>query len=207
MNGILISFEGIDASGKTTQITRLESYLQEQGFDVLVRREPGGTKLGEKIRDVLLDPASHDMHPRMEFLLYSASRAQLVEQDVLPFLKRERSVVLLDRYYDSSTAYQGAGRELNLAAVKQVNHFATAGLVPHLTFFFDLPLKEARKRQEQEADRLESSGDDFYERTRQGYLKICAEEPERMIRLDASLSPDEITTQILEKVKALLKIH
>jgi dTMP kinase len=127
---------------------------------------------------------------------------------VLPFLKRDKSVVLLDRYYDSSTAYQGAGRELDLAAVKQVNHFATAGLVPHLTFFFDLPLKEARKRkglESKETDRLESSGDDFYERTRQGYLQICTEEPERMVRLDASLPPDDITTQILHKVKALLR--
>ena len=207
MSGIIVSFEGIDASGKTTQISRLEAWLHEQGFDVLVRREPGGTALGEKIRDILLDPRWREMHARTEFLLYSASRAQLVEKDLLPFLEKERSVVLLDRFYDSSTAYQGAGRGLDLNDVKRVNRFATAELRPHLTFFFDLPLEEARRRkglQSQTADRLEASGDAFYERVRQGYLDLCAEEPDRMVRLDASLSPDDITAQILERVKELL---
>lgn len=208
MSGIIISFEGIDASGKTTQIRRLEAWLRERGCEVLVRREPGGTELGERIREVLLDPRWRDMHPRTEFLLYSASRAQLVEEDLLSFLKRERGVVLLDRFYDSSTAYQGAGRGLALHDVKQVNHFATADLQPHLTFFFDLPLDEARRRkglQTRSADRLEISSDAFYERVRQGYLDICTENPERMIRLDASLSPDDITAQILQKVNALLQ--
>lgn len=207
MKGILISFEGIDASGKTTQIHRLETWLREQNFDVLVRREPGGTKLGEQIRDILLDPRWGEMHPRTEFLLYSASRAQLVEQDLLPFLEKERSVVLLDRFYDSSTAYQGAGRGLNLDDVKHVNRFATAGLKPHLTFFFDLPLSEARKRKTQAEDRLEASGDEFYERARLGYLEICKEEPDRMVLLDASQSPDEIEIKILEKVKTLMGKH
>jgi dTMP kinase len=208
MSGILISFEGIDASGKTTQIKRLEEWLGAQGFEVLVRREPGGTDLGEKIRDILLDPRWREMHPRTEFLLYSASRAQLVEEELMPFLQREKPVVLLDRYYDSSTAYQGAGRDLSIDEVRHVNRFATAGLRPHLTFFFDLSLTEAGRRKGLETrstDRLESSGDAFYERVRQGYLAICAEEPDRMVRLDASLSEDEIAAQILERVKALLR--
>jgi len=206
MKGILISFEGIDASGKTTQIGRLEKWLQAQGFDVLVRREPGGTELGERIRDILLDPRWRQMHPRTEFLLYSASRAQLVEEDLLPFLQKGKSVVLLDRYYDSSTAYQGAGRGLAIDKVQHVNRFATAELRPHLTFFFDLSIEEMKRRkglESRSADRLESSGDAFYERVRQGYLTICAEEPDRMVRLDASLSEDEIAAQILERVRAL----
>ena len=210
MSGIIISFEGIDASGKTTQIKRLEKWLRARGFDVLVRREPGGTELGEKIREILLDPRWRVMHPRAEFLLYSASRAQLVEEGLLPFLQREKAIVLLDRFYDSSTAYQGAGRGLDIKEVEHVNRFATAELKPHLTFFFDLPLAEARRRkglQSREADRLEASDDAFYERVRQGYLTLCAEEPDRMVRLDASQPPDEITVQILEKIKTILKIH
>ncbi|MFH1011907.1 MAG: dTMP kinase [bacterium] len=207
MSGMIISFEGIDASGKTTQIARLEKWFQAQGFDVLVRREPGGTELGERIRDILLDPRWREMHPRTEFLLYSASRAQLVEEDLLPFLQREKAVVLLDRYYDSSTAYQGAGRGLAIEEVKHVNRFATAELRPHLTFFFDLSLAEAGRRkghQTRASDRLESSSDAFYERVRQGYSTICTEEPDRMVRLDASLSEDEIAAQILANVKTLL---
>jgi len=210
MSGMVISFEGIDASGKTTQITRLEDWLRNHGCDVLVRREPGGTELGESIRDVLLDPRWRAMHPRTEFLLYSASRAQLVEEDLLPFLQKERGVVLLDRFYDSSTAYQGAGRGLALREVEHVNRFATAHLQPHRTFFFDLPLHEARRRkglQSQAADRLETSSDEFYERVRQGYLDLCEREPQRMVRLDASGTPDEIATTILESVMPLLQKH
>ena len=207
MSGIVISFEGIDASGKTTQIGRLETWLNKHGFNVLVRREPGGTELGERIREILLDPRWRVMHPHTEFLLYSASRAQLVEERLLPFLKQERGVVLLDRFYDSSTAYQGAGRGLNLNDVKQVNHFATGGLQPRMTFFFDLPLEEALRRKgllKRYADRLEIRNNGESERIRQGYLAICAEEPDRMIRLDASLPEKEIAAQILERVKALL---
>jgi dTMP kinase len=207
MSGMLISFEGIDASGKTTQIKRLDKWLRAHGFDVLVRREPGGTELGEKIRDILLDPRWQVMRPRTEFLLYSASRAQLVEEDLLSFLQQEKAIVLLDRYYDSSTAYQGAGRGLDIQEVEHVNRFATAELRPHLTFFFDLSLVEAGRRKGLETrstDRLESSGDAFYERVRQGYLAICSEEPDRMVRLDASLPENEIAAQIQERVKALL---
>lgn len=210
MSGIVISFEGIDASGKTTQIGRLETWLRERGFDVLVRREPGGTELGERIREILLDPRWRVMHPRTEFLLYSASRAQLVEEDLVPFLQREKAIALLDRYYDSSTAYQGAGRGLSIKEVEHVNRFATAELRPHLTFFFDLPLTEARKRkglQSREMDRLEASNDAFYERVRQGYLTLCAKEPDRMVRLDATLAADAIAERILEEVKKLLNNH
>ncbi len=210
MSGIVISFEGIDASGKTTQIGRLETWLRERGFDVLVRREPGGTELGERIREILLDPRWRVMHPRTEFLLYSASRAQLVEEDLVPFLQREKAIALLDRYYDSSTAYQGAGRGLSIKEVEHVNRFATPELRPHLTFFFDLPLTEARKRkglQSREMDRLEASNDAFYERVRQGYLTLCAKEPDRMVRLDATLAADAIAERILEEVKKLLNNH
>lgn len=235
MSGIVISFEGIDASGKTTQIARLEDWLRKHGCDVLVRREPGGTELGESIRDVLLDPRWRAMHPRTEFLLYSASRAQLVEEDLLPFLQKERGVVLLDRFYDSSTAYQGAGRGLSLDEVEHVNRFATAHLQPHRAFFFDLPLEEARKRKRAEvrptdtsqsletfttastlityvynADRVEYekiSDEQFYERVRQGYLALCQREPQRMVRLDASGTPDEIATTILDTVTPLLQKH
>ena len=210
MSGIVISFEGIDASGKTTQISRLETWLRKHGFDVLVRREPGGTELGERIRDILLDPRWRAMHPRAEFLLYSASRAQLVEEDLFPFLQRENAIALLDRYYDSSTAYQGAGRDIDIKEVHHVNRFATAELRPHLTFFFDLPLAEARRRkglQSREADRLEASDDAFYERVRQGYLTLCAQEPKRMVRLDATLAADVLAERILEEVKKLLNRH
>lgn len=129
---------------------------------------------------------------------------------MFPFLKREKAIALLDRYYDSSTAYQGAGRGLPIEEVHHVNHFATAGLRPHLTFFFDLPLTEARRRkglQSRERDRLEASDDAFYERVRQGYLTLCKKEPDRMVKLDATLSADALAERILEEVLKLLRKH
>lgn len=161
---MFITFEGIDGSGKSTQITHTADWLRDHGFDVLVAREPGGTDLGEAIREILLDPRWKKMTGRAEFFLYSASRAQLVEQTVKPFLAHPRSVVILDRYDDSSTAYQGGGRELGADAVEAINRFATGGLAPDLTFVLDLDWASSVERRGKAGladDRLEQNSHDF----------------------------------------------
>ena len=156
---MFISFEGIDGSGKSTQIVQTAKWLRAQGYDVLVSREPGGTELGEAIRAILLDPRWHEMTGRAEFFLYSASRAQLVDELVRPHLARPRAVVILDRYDDSSTAYQGGGRELGIARIEEINRFATGGLEPDVTFVLDLDWDTSCRRRADAgltADRLET---------------------------------------------------
>ena len=203
----LITFEGIDGSGKSTQVTRIEKWLREDGYDVLVTREPGGSELGEDIRSILLNPKWSAMHARTEFLLYSASRAQMVEEIVKPHLKQENGIVLIDRYDDSSTAYQGGGRELGIESVETVNRFATDHLVPDLTFVLDVDWKTSRSRLSKtgaDPDRLEANPKDFFERTRQAYHDLCTRYPDRTRLIDATQSPDEVYTNIYGELKKLL---
>jgi dTMP kinase len=190
---MLISFEGIDKSGKTTQANLLVKKFEELGYKVLFLREPGGNFISEKIREILLDSKYHEMDYKTEFLLYSASRAQLVEKVIKPALK-ESTIVICDRYYDSSTAYQGFGRGIDLSIIDFINNFA-AGIKPDITFFIDVDLNESKNRllkQGNEKDRLESAGDIFFNKVRDGFYYIAKNEPERMKIIDGTRSENEI---------------
>jgi dTMP kinase len=204
---LFLTFEGIDGSGKSTQIERAAAWLRARGYDVLVSREPGGTELGEAIRAILLDPRWSEMTARAEYFLYSASRAQVVEQVVRPHLQKPRAVMILDRYDDSSTAYQGGGRELGIAPIQTINHFATGGLVPDLTFVLDLDWETSVARRHQAgmaADRLEQNARDFFERVRLAYHTLAEHEP-RMVLIDGSRNADDVFAQIEVRLERLVQ--
>ena len=186
--GLFITFEGPEGSGKTTQIRLLADWLGEQGREVLTTREPGGTRIGEAIRNVLLSPAHTEMCAEAEILLFSAARAQIVRGTLQPHLARG-GVVLCDRFADSTLAYQGYGRLLDLDTLRQITQFATGGLVPALTICLDLPVVEGLRRKQggdqAEWNRMERERLDFQERVRRGYLALAAAEPQRWFVLDA----------------------
>lgn len=201
---MFITFEGIDGSGKSTQIARTEGWLRARGYDVLVSREPGGSELGEAIRDILLDPKWQAMVGKAEFFLYSASRGQLVEEIVRPHLAKPKAVVILDRYDDSSTAYQGGGREIGIEAVETINRFATGGLVPDVTFVLDLDWETSCARRAKAgapSDRLEMNARDFFDRVRAAYHAMCARHPGRMILLNASQPEEAVFARIREELE------
>jgi dTMP kinase len=193
-----ISFEGIDFSGKTTQLEILQQRLQNADIENILVREPGGTTISEKIRDILLNPDYTEMHAITEILLYEAARAQLVHQRVLPLLEKNIHVIA-DRYYDSTTAYQGYGRKLNLPVVRTINNFATSSLRPYKSFFIDISAEEAENRQKAKnlnKDRLENGGFDFFQLIRSGYQEMCREEPERFIIINGEQKPEKISEEI-----------
>lgn len=200
MRGRFITFEGSEGCGKTTQIQSLCGRLQEEGREVLLTREPGGTAAGEKIRDLLQHaPEGEGLTPEAEVLLFTASRAQLVREQIMPAI--ERGVyVLADRFLDSTTVYQGVARGLDAAAVAAINRFAVGECMPDMTFLLDLDIKEGRRRVSERSrgdeDRMERETDAFFEKVRRGYLDLAAREPERFIVLDAMKSPDEIGREI-----------
>ncbi len=203
---MFITFEGLDFSGKSTQIKLLADRLRSEKQTVSVLREPGGTPFGEKIRSILLDTQFSGMTAVGEFLLFSASRAQLVEGVIKPSLA-SGAVVICDRFYDSSTAYQGWGRGIPLEAIRTVNELATEKLVPDLTFFIDIPLKEVEQRIQERGegkDRMESGGRAFYERVREGYLKLAADE-KRFHIVDGTKSIEEIQQAIWNSVVPRLR--
>ncbi len=197
---MLITFEGIDGSGKSTQARRLVAALRAAGRDVQAVREPGGTSLGERVRELLLDPASHIL-PTAELLLFSAARAQLVEGVIRPALA-SGAVVVADRFYDSTTAYQGGGR--GLAAPEELDRLhalATGGLAPALTFLIDVPVEVAvARRAQRAADRMEAGGAAFFERVRAAYLALAARHPERVVVLDGTQPPDSLHAEVMERV-------
>jgi len=177
---MFITFEGIDLSGKSTQCQLLGQYLTDKGFDILLLREPGGTKISEKIRDILLDNDSAGMLPLTEYFLYSAARAQLVKEVIKPALDSGK-IVICDRFDDSSTAYQGFARGLGMGKVKTVNKIATGGLSPDLTIFIDITVQESLKRLKvagKLTDRMEAEGAKFFEAVRQGYLQLATTDEE-----------------------------
>ncbi|WP_294344205.1 dTMP kinase [Prosthecochloris sp.] len=205
---MLITFEGIDGAGKSTQVKKLKKFLTEKGHEVLTLREPGGTAVAEKIRDLLL-ASKHDITPIGELLLFSASRAELVQNIIVPELRQNR-IVILDRFYDSTTAYQGYGRGLDLETLHQINAISSFGLTPDFTFFLDISPEDALIRkfseksiplafEESELDRMESSGLAFYQRVREGYMKLV-ETNERFILLDAGDEPQKIHSKIIQKL-------
>jgi len=209
--GLFISFEGNDGSGKTTQIRLLSQWFSEAGREVLQFREPGGTPVGEKIRELVLDNAYSGMEPVTEMLLYAASRAQLAQAVVRPAVARG-AIVILDRFVDSSYAYQGFGRQLGLDVVRAANAPAIAGLMPDLTFFLDLDADTSMARRNAsglEADRLENESMAFHRRAHEGYLALCREEPDRIRRIPVMdgtrhRTPAEVAGEILQAVQALL---
>ncbi len=199
---MFITFEGIDFSGKSTQISLLRQRLEEMGHDTLVVREPGGTVISEHIRALLLDPSFVHMDPVSEFLLFSASRSQLVREVIRPALNRG-TLVIADRFFDSSTAYQGYGRGLELEDLLRVHHLAIHGSMPDLTIFLDIPVAESFARRAQRAgdiDRMERADEAFYNRVRDGYLQIAAAAQERFLLLDGERPQEDIAEDIWEIV-------
>jgi len=195
---MFITFEGIDYSGKSTQAKLLVERLERQGDDVVFLREPGGTAVSEKIRAILLDKAHLDMTDFAELLLFSAARSQLVQEIIRPALAAGKFVIC-DRFYDSTTAYQGYGRGLNLDHVRLINKLATGGLIPELTFIVEIPVKEVVARRTlagASPDRMESSGDAFYQKAVQGYKAIAEMEPRRCILLDGTQPVQHIHEKI-----------
>lgn len=201
---IFITFEGIEGSGKSTQIELLAEYLRGRGYEILVVREPGGTRIGDNLRDILLDPDFSNMNPSTELLLYAASRAQLVSERIKPALASGK-IVLCDRFADSSIAYQGFGRNLPMDEIKQLNDWATKGLMPSLTVVLSIPTREGLGRATQNsADRIEQEGIDFHQRVEKGYEQLAKEHPDRIRLVDASSSPREIHQIVVKIVEQLL---
>ena len=198
---MFISFEGLDCSGKTTQFEKLAAYLKKAGYDVLCTREPGGVPIAERVRALLADTNASEMTAECEMLLFAAARAQHVREKLLPALAAGK-IVLCDRFVDSSVAYQGYGRGLG-DVVRRINEAATGGLMPEVTFLFDLTLEERARRlfARGAADRLEAQDDPFHARVRAGYLRIAQEAPERVHVLDASQCVDAIFEDILQVLK------
>jgi dTMP kinase len=201
-NSKFISFEGIDFSGKTTQIDFLTQKLEEMSEKVLIIREPGGTAISERIRDILLDNNHREMTDLCEVFLYSAARNQLINEKIIGELNKG-NFVIADRYVDSTTAYQGFGRRIAMDLIRDINRAATGDLMPGLTFFLDIDPEQVvqrKKERHMEIDRLESSGDDFYERVHKGYHKIAELDPIRVKLIDATQSIDQIKAEIWEFV-------
>lgn len=205
MTGVFITFEGGDGSGKTTQVALLHSWLEEHGHTVVVTREPGGTDVGLELRDIILHRKGF-LAPRAEALLYAADRAHHIYTIVRPALE-SGSIVVQDRYLDSSVAYQGAGRVLAEEEVRDLSLWATENLLPDLTIVLDAPAATLRQRISQDNrvyDRLEAEGDDFHERVRDAYRRLADAEPERIHILDATDDPQAIHQRITELVSARL---
>ena len=202
-HGLLIALEGGEGVGKTTQARLLAIWLRDQGFDVIASREPGATKVGMRLRAMLLDTTHTGLSSRAETLMYAADRAEHVESVIVPALDRG-AVVVTDRYVDSSLAYQGAGRSQQLGEVARLNHWATGGLVPDLTILLDLPPTAGLGRRARSADRLEAEPTEFHERVRAGFLALAQAEPERYLVLDASRPADELSHEIQDRLRDLL---
>jgi dTMP kinase len=193
--GLLITFEGLDGCGKSTQMDLLAGGLRERGYVVLITREPGGTILGEAVRNVLLDPRYHGMSARAEALLYAAARAQLVEEVIRPALD-DGQVVLCDRYIDSSLAYQGYGRDLGTDDIITLNVWATECLFPDLTLFLDLDDEIRSTRMAAVPDRLEAEDEEFHRRVGEGYHELLLAHPHRIRRVDARGTEDDVQSRV-----------
>ncbi|STO06736.1 MULTISPECIES: dTMP kinase [Exiguobacterium] len=206
MKGMFITVEGPDGSGKTTQLKLLVQALTDKGYEVVTTREPGGTKVGNSIREVLLSPEHDEMTARVEMMLYAASRAQNVEQIIRPALSRG-AVVVCDRFVDASIAYQGFGLGYDLEQILALNEWATGGLKPDLTFLFDLSPSQASSRMKDrgQLDRIESRDEAFHQRVYDGFQSLLAEHPDRMVRINANETieciQDEVFDITLERLR------
>jgi dTMP kinase len=201
--GLLIAFEGGEGAGKTTQARLLAIWLREQGYDVVATHEPGATKVGMRLRALLLDTAHAGLSPRAETLMYAADRAEHVDSVITPALERG-AVVVTDRYADSSIAYQGRGRNQPVTDVAGLNRWATGGLQPDLTVLLDLPPARGLNRRAPSADRLEAEPADFHERVRDGFLAQARAEPRRYLVLDATRPPNQLSREIRDRIRDML---
>lgn len=200
VNGTLISFEGPEGAGKSSILEAILPLLEEKGIPYITTREPGGVDIAEKIRQVILDPDHTSMDAKTELLLYIASRRQHLVERILPALAAGK-VVLMDRFIDSSVAYQGYGRGLSVEDIEWLNQFATDGLKPDLTLYFDLDVEEGLARiarnQEREVNRIDLEGLELHHKVRQGYLSLAEKEPERIVKIDASQSFEAVLADVL----------
>ncbi|MBI4839138.1 MAG: dTMP kinase [Nitrospirae bacterium] len=201
MRGFL-TFEGIEGSGKSTQLKLLSSYLKAKGLKVLTTEEPGGTKIGLQIRGILLAP-ENSMHPLTELLLYNTSRAQHVREIIYPALM-QGAVVICDRFFDSTVAYQGYGRGIEISVIRTLNEITAPDLKPFVTFLLDMDVEEGLRRnvKARKRDRLELETVEFHKRVREGYFEIAKEEPERVKIIDASGSTEEVHKKIIEALES-----
>ncbi len=206
MNGAFITLEGVEGCGKTTQMTLLRDRLEREGRRVLLTREPGGTPIAEAIRDILLDPANTALSPVAELLLYEAARAQHVAERIRPALD-EGAIVICDRFADSTTAYQGAGRVLPGDTVRNLHRLATGAVWPDLTIVLDIPAEEGLKRAAaaRTRDRIEREPLEFHQRVRREFLRIAESEPERVKVVDAAQPPEAVAAAIYELVRMVLE--
>jgi thymidylate kinase len=205
VTGVFITFEGGDGAGKTTQLQLLVSWLEEHGHSYVLTREPGGTDVGVELREIILHRKGF-LAPRAEALLYAADRAHHVHTVVRPALERG-DVVVQDRFFDSSVAYQGAGRVLSETEVRDLSLWAIENLRPNLTIVLDVPADVARARRDSTRDvydRLEAEADDFHERVREAYRRLADEEPERIVIIDGQLPAEQIHQQVIDRVGKLL---
>ncbi len=204
---MFITLEGPEGSGKTSHIPHLVAYLRKQGFTVFPTREPGGTIISEQIRDILHDLKNAEMHPRTETLLYQAARAQIVEQVIQPRLA-VGEIVISDRYYDSTIAYQGYGHQQNLDEVRALVKYATGGLTPDLTILLDLEVEVGLQRKTQNAlewNRMDALTVDFHKRVRAGYLEMVKQEPKRWAVIDSNQKWENVQSELKRVIIARLK--
>jgi dTMP kinase len=205
MKGYFFSFEGPDGAGKTTMIAKLETFLREKGFAVLSTREPGGVRIAEAIRSIILNPDHTEMDGRTEALLYAAARRQHLLEKIIPAVEAG-NIVLCDRFVDSSLVYQGFARGLGVDEILQINQFAIDGYFPSLTIYFDIDpkmgMERIQKNKQREINRLDMESLSFHYKVREGYLKLAKRFSERIVTIDASKSPDEVfamTTAVVMK--------
>lgn len=206
MAGMFITLEGPDGSGKTTVSKLVEQRLKEENYKVLLTREPGGIDIAEQIRLIILDTKNTAMEARTEALLYAAARRQHLVEKVQPAIN-EGYIVLCDRFIDSSLVYQGIGRNIGIEEVYKMNLFAIEDTMPNKTIFFDLPYQEGLKRisgSTRVADRLDLESDEFHKNVYEGYLKICDKYKDRIIKIDASKSIEEVADQVIRVIKDLI---
>jgi len=206
--GMLISFEGSEGSGKTTQVSRMATFCEDAGYDTIVTREPGGTEIGEEVRHLLMHAsAGSKMHPETELLLFAASRAQLVREVILPGLQ-EGKIILCDRFLDSTTVYQGVGRQISMEPVHIINTFAVGNIMPDITIVVDVPaeigLERIRHRVTDLPDRMEQENIEFYRKVREGYLLLAQAMPERFIVVDGIKPRGKLADELWEKLKEYL---
>lgn len=202
---MFITLEGPEGSGKTSQMPGLADYLRKKGFDLVTTREPGGTFIGDQIRNVLFDLENKGMNPRSEILLFQASRAQLVDEIILPALKAGK-IVLCDRYADSTLAYQGYGHKVDMKTLCEIVNFATGGLKPDLTMFLDISVEEGLKRRNKggEWNRLDDYDKEFHRRVYQGYQQLIAAEPGRWVVVNAAQPPEQVAAEMQRVVQGRL---
>lgn len=209
MSGAFITFEGIDGCGKSTQLQAAATFLRAKGLRCEITREPGGTPIAEKIRELLLSPEHSEMNDRCEVLLYLASRAQHVSEKILP-LREQGAIVLCDRFAEATFAYQGFGRGMDLNALIEINKFATGGIEPDLVIVLDVDLETAAGRLQttgKAPDRMEGSSQEFYRSVRQGYQELARRYPDRIVLVDATGDIEAVTTAVKGRVDSFLLDH